>query len=310
VKKIVFLLAFLCIGSSYSLLWAQQKYALVIGNGDYTGISKLNNPVNDANDMTAVLQELGFTVDKVVDGSLSQMEGAVTRLKNRLSVSRNSYGFLFYAGHGVQSNGANYLIPVNASIPSENYLRERTLSVQTMLDEINDAGNVLNVVVLDACRDNPFGWNRSGSRGLVMVQNQPADSILVYATAAGSTAADGAGRNGLFTGHLLNNLKKPGIEVMEVFRLTMGDVASASNNEQRPAVYTHFSGHAYLGTQHVYGESQSVMVNLQKIEAMPKTQTNFQLADVDCTDLNISVLLRSAPPGNIQITCIPPPELK
>ena len=178
-------------------VFAQQKYALVIGNGAYSsGLSRLNNPMNDANDMAAELQRLGFTVDKVLDGNLDQMESAIIRLKNRLSISKNSYGFFFYAGHGVQSGGVNYLIPVGASIPSENSLRERAVSVQFMLGELNDAGNELNIVVLDACRDFPAAWARSTNRGLTVVANQPADSIIVYATSAGSTAADGTGRNG------------------------------------------------------------------------------------------------------------------
>ena len=233
--------------------WGQQnvsaplKYALVIGNGNYSNITRLNNPVNDANDMTDTLQSLGFTVEKVLNGNLDQMENAVTRLKNRLSASRNTYGFFFYAGHGVQSNGENYLLPIDANIPSESYLRQRAVSVQTMLDELNQAGNELNIVVLDACRDNPFSWRRGNARGLAFVSYQPTDSIIVYATSAGSSAADGTGRNGLFTGELLKNLKIPGIDVTEVFRLTMGDVARVSGNSQRPAVYNQFPGIAYLG---------------------------------------------------------------
>ena len=84
-----------------TVTFAQEKYALVIGNSNYTGISKLKNPINDANDMSSVLKDLGFTVDTLLDGSLGQMENAVARLKNRLSVTQNSYGFLYYAGHGV-----------------------------------------------------------------------------------------------------------------------------------------------------------------------------------------------------------------
>lgn len=232
-----------------SFLYAQQKYALVIGNGNYTGISRLNNPVNDANDMEAALRDLGFTVDKVLNGNLTDMENAIIRLKNRLSVTQNSYGFLFYAGHGVQSNGVNYLIPVGVNIPSESFLRERSVSVQAMLDELNEAGNTLNIVVLDACRDNPFSWARSGSRGLTVLSNQPADSIIVYATSAGSTASDGTGRNGLFTSHLLNNLKTPGLEITEVFRLTGAAVSQASSRQQIPAIYNQFFGTAYLGSR-------------------------------------------------------------
>ncbi|WP_461255163.1 tetratricopeptide repeat protein [Treponema sp. R80B11-R83G3] len=230
-------------------LFAQQKYALVIGNGNYTGIGKLNNPVNDANDISTALQGLGFNVDKVLDANLDQMENAIMKLKNRLSVSKNSYGFLFYAGHGVQSGGENYLIPVGANIPTENSLRERAVSVQWALAELNDAGNDLNMVVLDACRDNPFAWKRSGNRGLTVVSNQPADSIIVYATSAGSTAADGTGRNGLFTSHLLNNLKTPGLAVDEVFKRTGADVARASNRAQIPAIYSQYFDTAYLGNK-------------------------------------------------------------
>ena len=197
--------------------------------------------------MTAALQELGFTVEKITNGSLDQMEEAVMRLKNRLSASGDSYGFFFYAGHGVQSGGENYLIPVDANIPGENFLRSRAVSVQTVLDELNDARNRLNVVVLDACRDNPFSWARSGSRGLALVSRQPADSIIVYATSAGSTASDGTGRNGLFTGQLLNNLRTPDLEVNEMFRRTGADVSEVSNRRQIPAVYNQFFGTAYLG---------------------------------------------------------------
>jgi len=230
------------------VLHAQQRFALVIGNENYTTIPRLVNPVNDANDIAAVLQELGFSVDIVLNGSLYEMENAVVRLRNRLSVSSDSYGFFFYAGHGVQSNGENFLIPVDASIPSEGFLRQRTVSVQSVLDELNNAGNSLNIVVLDACRDNPFSRWRGGGRGLAVIANQPADSIIVFATSAGSVADDGIGRNGLFTEHLLNNLRIPGLDVHEVFRRTGADVARTSNRTQIPAIYNQFFGNTFLGS--------------------------------------------------------------
>lgn len=226
------------------------KYALIIGNSAYTGsgLPRLSNPVNDANDISAALESLGFTVDKVLNGSLAQMDDAVVRLKNRLGVLKDAYGFFYYAGHGVQSGGENFLIPVDANIPSESFLRSRALSIQAVLDDLNDARNSLNVVVLDACRDNPFGWSRGGGRGLAIITRQPADSIIVYATSAGFTAADGEGRNGLFTGYLLPNLLTPGLEVKEVFNRTGADVSKASNARQIPAIYSQFFGSAYLGT--------------------------------------------------------------
>jgi len=261
-----------------SLLLAQEnmeapKFALVIGNSAYTGITQLNNPVNDAGDIANVLEGFGFTVEKVLNGSLEQMENAIMQMKNRLSISKDSMGFLFYAGHGVQSNGENYLLPVDSNIPGESYLRQRAVSVHTMLDELNNAGNLLNIVILDACRDNPYSWRRSGSRGLAVVGNQPADSIVVYATSAGSTADDGQGRNGLFTEHLLNNMKDPGVDVNEIFRRTMGDVARASDNRQRPAVYNQFPGLAYLDRAPVLSGGTSASETVAQASAVVKPDT-------------------------------------
>jgi len=229
-------------------LFAQQKYALVIGNGQYSNFGSLKNAVNDANDVAAALQGLGFTVDKVINGDLSRMESAAVKLRNQLGANRNAYGFFFYAGHGVQWQGENYLIPVDANIPDSDFLRQRAVSVQAILDMLNKTKNALNIIVLDACRDFPAVWTRSADRGLAVV-HPPTDSIIMYATGAGRTASDGTGRNGLFTTHLLKHLTTPGIEVNELFRRTMSDVARASNSEQRPALYTDFADIAYLGTK-------------------------------------------------------------
>ena len=246
-KKALF---FLLILTTAATLFAQQKHALVIGNSNYTGISRLNNPVNDANDMETALRALGFTVEKVLNGSLEQMETAVLNLKRRLGGSRNSYGFVFYAGHGVQSNGENYLIPVAAdNIRSETQLRERAVSLQFVLDSLGEAGNELNMIVLDACRDNPFSWARSGSRGLNVVSRAPSGSIIMYATSANSTAADGTERNGLFTAQLLNNLRTPGLSVQEVFSKTGEAVLNASGGRQHPEISIKYFSTAYLGSQ-------------------------------------------------------------
>jgi len=228
---------------------APRKFALVIGNGNYTSVTKLKNPGNDAGDIKTALESLGWTVDILLDANQDKIDTAVVSLRNRLSASSNSYGFVFYAGHAVQANGVNYLIPVDANYQSESALKSRAVSVQELLGNLNDAGNELNIVVLDACRDNPFGWSRSGSRGLVVVQNQPANSIIAFATSEGSVAADGEGRNGLYTTHFLNNLKTPGISVQELFNKTGYDVIKASEGRQRPALYQQFYGTAYLGVR-------------------------------------------------------------
>ena len=285
-KKPFLSLLFACFVLQF--LWPQDppsKYALVIGNSAYTGLSRLANPVNDANDIAGVLQELGFTVDKVLNGSLEQMEEAVTRLKNNLSnagdaaATAAAYGFFFYAGHGVQSGGENYLIPVDANIPSESYLRNRSLSVQIILDDLNEARNSLNVVVLDACRDNPFGWGRSGSnRGLAMITRQPADSIIVYATSAGQQASDGdGGRNGLFTGQLINNLADQSLDVNEVFRRTGADVSEVSQRRQIPAIYNQFFGIAYLGNPGEIRDSIRTRPATRPLQSSGGNRDNTQL---------------------------------
>jgi len=245
-KKLLLVLFFFAVVAGLS--FAQQKYALVIGNGTYTNFGTLRNPVNDANDVAAALQGLGWTVDKVLNGNLTQMENAAVRLKSRLSDSGgNAYGFFFYAGHGVQMNGVNYLIPSDANIPDRNFLRERALSVQAMMGMFDDAKNALNIVVLDACRDFPATWAKNVDRGLAVISAPPSDSIIMYATGAGKTTSDGTGKNGLFTAHLLENMKTTNLDVREVFIRTMSAVTRASNNEQRPALYTDFTATAYLG---------------------------------------------------------------
>jgi|GEM_PF-1145190 len=250
-KKTFPLLLFVLISG---LLCAQNpeppKYALVIGNSDYSGsgLGSLANPVNDADDVAEVLIKLGFFVDKVVNGTLEQMENSLFLLKNRLNTSKESYGFFYYAGHGIQYNGENYLIPVDAKIIDDTQFKYKAFPVQAALDVLNDARNFLNIAVLDACRDNPYQWNRSSSnRGLAVITGLPAGSIVFYATSAGQQAQDGEGRNGLFTGQLLNHLTDPDLEVMEVFTRTGRDVLKVSGNRQVPVISSQFFETAYLG---------------------------------------------------------------
>jgi tetratricopeptide (TPR) repeat protein len=241
---------------------APAKYALVIGNGNYTNITKLNNPVNDANDMAATLTSMGFKVDKLLNVSRSEMERGFVQLRDNLMASKDSYGFVFYAGHGVQSRGRNYLIPVNADIVDREALPELAVSMQTQLERLNGAGNALNIFVLDACRDNPFSWNRGSNRGLAMV-SAPADSIIMYATAAGSTASDGTGRNGLFTSYLLKHLKTPGLYADEIFRRTGAEISVATGKRQIPALYSMSHEQTCLGNLPCGGKNASTVVYAQ-----------------------------------------------
>lgn len=247
-KKIICWLLALSIAFIYpALLTAQERrVALVIGNGDYQAATKLINPVNDAADIGEVLAGLGFDVEVRIDADLDTMEKAVLRFGNKLAGSTDSVGFFYYAGHGVQSNGENYLIPVDARLSAESMLRIRAIPLQFVLDSIGEAGNKLNIIVLDACRDNPFSWARSSARGLAVVGIQPAASIVVYSTSAGKVAQDGTGRNGTFTEELLRHLPTPGLDIMEVLRRTGQDVQAKTASAQIPAIYSQFFGFLQL----------------------------------------------------------------
>ena len=219
---------------------------MVIGNGKYSELGRLKNPANDAADMGQALTELGFKVRLLVDADLPSMEDAVVRLGSDLAGSADSVGFFFYAGHGVQAGGTNYLIPADARIASEAFLKNKALPAQSVLDTLQGSRNALNIVVLDACRDNPFSWGRSTARGLTVVGSQPTGSIVAYATSAGSVAQDGTGRNGVFTAELLKQISTPGLEIGEVFKRTGKGVSTVTAGKQVPAVYNQFFDSAYL----------------------------------------------------------------
>ena len=277
-KLAVFLMVFF-LGS---ILGAQQKFALVIGNSNYSGIATLRNPQNDARDMGTALASLGFEVDILLDGSSEQMEGAITNLRRKLSADQNSYGFFYYAGHGVQSAGDNYLIPVNAeSINDEITMRHRAISLQFIMDNFDESANELNIVVLDSCRDNPFSWSRSGTRGFAVINRIPRGSIIFYATSDGKPAADGTGRNGLFTGYLLDYITTPGMEISQIFRLTGDAVSKATGGGQIPAIYDQFFRPAYLDSQPMEGASSSIPVPISDSITSPRNTSLSQVSSAN-----------------------------
>ena len=210
---------------------ASNRLALVIGNADYQE-SPLKNPVNDARAMSEVLRAADFEVISALDADLATMQQAVLKLGQK--VTRDSTVLVFYAGHGVQSKGRNYLLPVDAVIDSENSLRYKALDLTDLLDELADAGGRVNIVILDACRNNPFAnKTRGGGRGLAAV-DAARGTLIAYATAPGSVAADGAGENGLYTESLLRAIREPNLKVEEVFKRVRIAVSESSNGMQVP----------------------------------------------------------------------------
>nr|MBL0716412.1 caspase family protein [Desulfobacterales bacterium] len=208
-----------------------NRVALVIGNSTYKN-APLANPANDANDMAVVLKRLGFDVIKKVNADQRQMEDAIDKFYNGL---RNSeIGLFYYAGHGMQINNANYLIPVRANIKSESDVKYESVHAGRVLGKMRDAGNRLNIVILDACRDNPFKRSfRTESKGLAQM-DAPKGSIIVYATSPGALAEDGNGRNGTYTGNLLENIERNDLTVQQVFNETGRGVMKQTHDRQVP----------------------------------------------------------------------------
>ncbi len=224
----------------------ERRVALVIGNGAYP-TAPLKNPVNDASDMAAALKRLGFEVTLLRDATMQQMEGAVREFG--LALRRGGLGLFYFAGHGVQVAGENYLVPVNAVIQSEGDVKYGCLNAGLVLAKMEDAGNGPNVVILDACRNNPFARSfRSAEAGLARM-DAPTGSLIAYATAPGKVASDGDGRNGLYTQHLLRNIGTPGLSISDLFMNVREAVVRDSAKKQVPWENTSLIGRFSLAGQ-------------------------------------------------------------
>jgi uncharacterized caspase-like protein len=220
-----------------------QRLALVIGNSRYIN-SPLANPVNDAEDIAAALEKTGFEVILKTDANRRAMEQAVRDFGRRLR--SGGVGLFYYAGHGLQIDGRNYLIPVDAVIESESDARYESVDAGRVLGKMEDAGNGLNIVILDACRDNPFARSfRSGQKGLAKM-DAPVGSLLAYSTAPGSVAADGTGRNGLYTSKLLRFIHAPGIKIEDMFKQVRREVMAESGKKQVPWESSSMAGDFYF----------------------------------------------------------------
>jgi len=209
----------------------EPRLALVIGNSAYSE-SPLRNPVNDVRAMAQRFRELGFTVLAHENATKKTMEAAIIEFGRRLA--EGGVGAFYYAGHGLQVRGRNYLVPVDAEIDDEASTRVAAVDVELLLEQMAEAKNRVNIVVLDACRNNPFERRmRGGSRGLAAV-DAARGTLVAYATAPGSVAADGDGKNGLYTEELLDALREPGLKIEEVFKRVRINVARRSKGSQTP----------------------------------------------------------------------------
>jgi hypothetical protein len=207
-----------------------QKIALVIGNSNYKD-APLHNPVNDADEMASALQKLGFSVIKITNATQQEMEDGIRHFGKRLTTG--DIALFFYSGHGVQVNGLNYLIPIDARIYSEDEIKYQAVEAGMVLDKAENAGSGVNIIILDACRSNPFKGFRSASDGLAPML-APKGSYIAYATAPGTIAYDGTETNSPYTKYLLRNINIPGLKLEEVFKNVRSEVVAETMNKQVP----------------------------------------------------------------------------
>ncbi|WP_374307373.1 caspase family protein [Dongia sp.] len=215
---------------------AEPRIALVIGNGKYgSNIGSLINPPNDAALMADRLSHLGFKVTKLVNGDQKAMKRAISAFGQQLTAAGpDAVGLFFYAGHGVQVDGANYLIPVGAAINAEADVDLEAVSAETVLKQMEFAGTRVNIVILDACRNNPLPRSmRSAGRGLARM-DAPTGSFIGYSTAPGNVANDGDGKNSPYTTALAAEMAKPGIAIEEAFRNVRVKVMASTESQQVP----------------------------------------------------------------------------
>lgn len=214
----------------------EKRYALVIGNSNYSKeIGMLKNPLNDATDVATELRKSNFEVQLVTNATYVQMREAMRKFHEKLTAGPQdqTVGLFYYAGHGVAYQDENYLVPIDADVKFEDDITRMCFPVQRMvLSNMERSNSRMNIVILDACRNNPFpATSRSISSGLGEMK-RARGSFIAYATSPGSVASDGSGRNGLYTQELLKALRKPGLSIEQVFKEVRMNVLRLSGDKQ------------------------------------------------------------------------------
>jgi hypothetical protein len=232
---------------------SEARVALVIGNGAYPS-GALRNPVRDARAVKAALEARGFAVTLVENAGKQAMEEAVIDFGRALK--QGGVGLFYYAGHGVEQDGANYLVPVDADLTDDAYIRSRTVEVGYVTAEMEASRNRLNILVLDACRNNPYAaQTRSTSRGLATVAG-PTGTYIAYSASAGEVAADGSGANSPFAAALVAHLPDPGADLDAVFNAVRTEVYGQTERKQTPESRNKVVGPSFYFTPGDTGDTQ------------------------------------------------------
>jgi hypothetical protein len=245
VRAIVFAVWSVCLFGQPAL--ADKRVALIIGNSGYQNVARLGNPANDALAMTKTLKDAGFDlVDTRRDLKISEMRRVLRDFANS---SRDAdVAVVYYAGHGIEVDGTNYLIPVDATLEQDLDVYDEAFSLDRVLAVVEPAKQ-LRLVILDACRDNPFAktmkrtiGSRAVGRGLAKIEPNSPNTLIAFASKAGSTAADGDSKNSPFTAALVKHITKPGLDLRKAFGFVRDDVLKSTNNKQEPYVYGSLGG--------------------------------------------------------------------
>ena len=246
-----------------------DRYALVIGNSAYQTVP-LKNPVNDAEDMTATLKKMGFTVILKQNADQRTMEDTIRYFGKQLR--GGGVGLFYFAGHGMQVDGRNYLIPIDAKIESESDVKYEAVDAGRVLGKMEDAENQINIVILDACRNNPFSRSfRTRERGLARM-DAPKGSLIAYATAPGEIAADGPDRNGIFTKYLIKHIVVPNLPIELVLKQARIDVARATGGRQIPWESSSLMGNFYFKSEKETVNTEKADKSIIPSESVSETQ--------------------------------------
>ena len=218
---------------------AESRTALIIGNSNYQ-YGKLRNPVNDAKDMAKTLKMAGFNVVLKLDASQKAMDESIRDFGSNLHAG--GIGLFYFSGHGIQVSGENYLLPIGSIIVNENDVKYKAVNIGQVLDEMGSARNGLNIVIMDACRNNPLERSfRSSTKGLARITG-PRGTLIAYSTEPGSVASDGNGNNSPYTLELMSAIKSPGLQLEQVFKKVLKGVYKRTNGRQTPWISSSFMG--------------------------------------------------------------------
>jgi len=279
----------------------ERRVALVIGNSAYKS-SPLRNPVRDARAISGALAETGFKVTVLENASETGMRRAIRAFGDELAAG--GVGLFYYAGHGMQVRGRNYLIPVNADIEREDEVEDQAVDANLVLSKMDSAKNSLNLMILDACRNNPFARAfRSAAQGLAQM-DAPSGTLVAFATAPGSVASDGDGENGLYTKHLLAAMRRPGLPIEQVFKEVRIGVGRETADRQVPWESSSLKGNFYFvapgpglsAEAHKRELDKALARQQQKMEAMIRELLAKQRAELEAEIRKRDQALAGKPP--------------